>query len=76
MKMAIDKEPTIVYDGRSLKALANAGKIIWPIDTVDGTRLKYCDSIPEVGYNFQHNGAKYQLRHNAGCFMPYVYRML
>jgi len=75
MNTTINTGFTIVNDTRTLKALAAAGKIVWPVMTNNskGKPFRYVDEIDSVGMNFQHNGKKYQLRYHSGCFYPYLY---
>lgn len=66
---------TIVNDTRTLKMLAKAGKIVWPVLTNNSQKIpfKYVDEIEGVGASFEHNGKKYRLKYHSGCFYPYVY---
>ena len=75
MKIATIRGFSIVNDNRTLKTLAAAGKIIWPVMTNNskGIKFKYVDEVDGVGCRFEHKGTNYELRYHSGCFFPYVY---
>ena len=66
---------TIVNDIKTLKKLAAANKIVWPVMTNNSKAkpFRYVDEVEGVGMSFEHNGNKYRLKYHSGCFYPYVY---
>jgi len=58
---------TYVTDPATLRALAAAGLIIYPVHP----GASYVDSARH-GTTFEHAGERYRLRYIDGCFYPYV----
>lgn len=69
----------LVRDTPTLKMLNKAGKIKWPV-LINWPETKkpyprYVDEIDSIGSSFEHNGQKYVLRYQSGCFCPFLYRV-
>lgn len=73
------KDKHIVKDTATLKMLAKAGKIIWPVLINWPVSKKpypaYVKDIQDVGDSFTHNGIQYELRYLSGCFIPYLFKI-
>lgn len=59
----------IVKDAKTLKALAAAGFIRWPVEPGH----HYVNEISSEP--FEHGGRRYRTRYLDGCFYPFVYEL-
>jgi hypothetical protein len=67
---------TPVTSSSTLKMLAKAGKIVWPVTTNWNPKkkpFKYVDEVEGVGMRFEHKNVNYQLKYISGCFYPYLF---
>lgn len=60
----------IVRDGRTLKAMARAKNIIWPVD--QGHFYVDHKNLPR---DFRYRGQAYETRYFDGCFFPFVVKV-
>lgn len=65
----------MITNNKTLKMLADAGKIIWPVMTNNskGIKFKYVDEVDGVGSSFEFKGTKYRMKYVSGCFYPYLF---
>ena len=75
----MDNNLQLVTSYSTLKMLAKAGKITYPVTTNWNPNTKpfnYVDEVDEVGMRFEHKGVNYQLQYVSGCFFPVSYTHL
>ena len=73
------KNRKIVSDGRILSALARAGHIEKPRESMQPKGKKwgsgFCYVEPGGKNHFRHNGAEYWIAYRDGCFLPFVFTL-
>jgi hypothetical protein len=66
---------TIVRDGRTLRAMAKADKLTWPVPVHGGTQFKYVDEEKRPR-SFEFKGNQYRIDYVDGCFFPFVFKIV
>jgi hypothetical protein len=65
---------TFINDGRTLRAMANSGHIVWPVPVHGSKAHKYVECV-DAKRRFTWKGQTYHVDYVDGCFFPFVFRV-
>ncbi len=64
----------VITDGRTLRAMAKADKLTWPVPVHGSVKHKYVDE-EKRSRSFQFKGKQYRIDYVDGCFFPFVFKI-